>query len=317
MHASDAFALPSFSEGTPVSLLEALACGLPVIASRVGGIPELIQSGKNGLLITPGDTEELCTCLQRIISESELREKLSQEAKKYSARNETQTLLTLFENLPRRKKKQTPFYERFYLHKHHRKFYARAQVRAKIALRLLGERRGKILDAGCGSGILLKHLLKAGIEAQGVDISKTAIRLARKDGLSASVLDIEKDDIVGNFDAIFCLEVLEHTRNPFSVLTKLSRHLAKNGLLILSLPNQYNLWSRIKIIFGRDGAGHLHSFDRRKARKLIRCVGLQIEKEESVPLFAGKFPFGRFLNRLFPALFIISYFFSLRPENGK
>jgi glycosyltransferase involved in cell wall biosynthesis/SAM-dependent methyltransferase len=314
MHSSDVFVLPSFSEGTPVSLLEALACGLPVIATRVGGIPELIQSGENGLLITPGNSEELFLSLQRILSESELREKLSQEAKKYSAHNETQTLLTLFENLPRPKKKQTPFHERFYLRKHHHKFYARAHTRAKIAAKLLGDMRGKILDAGCGRGILLSHLRESGIAAQGVDISETAIRLARKDGLSASVLDIEKDEIYGDFDAIFCLEVLEHIRNPFSVLRKLSRHLEKSGILILSLPNQFNLWSRIKIIFGSDGTGHLHSFDRRKARKLIRQSGLQIEKEESVPLLAGKFPFGIFLFRLFPALFTISYFFSLHPS---
>lgn len=315
MHASDVFALPSFSEGTPVTILEALSCGLPVIASGVGGIPELVRDGENGLLIQAGSTEELFLSLQRILLQPELREKLSQGAKKYLPHNNSQIPLKLFQKFPRRKK-GISFYERFWQKRC--EFDARAHTRANIALRLFGKRRGKILDAGCGSGILLKHLRDAGINAEGIDISETAIKRARKDGLDASRLDIERDGITGEFDAIFCLEVLEHTRNPVLVLTKLSRHLSKNGILIISLPNQFNLWSRVKIIFGGDGTGHLHSFDRRKALKLINRASLQILREKTVSLVSPRFSgLGNFLTRLSPALFTISFLFSLRPENSK
>lgn len=57
---SDAFVMASFAEGVPVVLMEAMAAGVPVIATRIAGIPELIEEGVSGLLCTPGDAVSLC-----------------------------------------------------------------------------------------------------------------------------------------------------------------------------------------------------------------------------------------------------------------
>jgi glycosyltransferase involved in cell wall biosynthesis len=54
-------------EGLPVVLIEALAMGKPVVASRVAGIPELVEHGRSGLLFTPSDTEDLEEVLARIL----------------------------------------------------------------------------------------------------------------------------------------------------------------------------------------------------------------------------------------------------------
>ncbi len=59
--------LPSLSEGIPLSLLEALSFGIPVIATRIGGIPEIIEHGSNGLLVTPQDASALQEALQTLL----------------------------------------------------------------------------------------------------------------------------------------------------------------------------------------------------------------------------------------------------------
>lgn len=67
--AAHCFCLPSYDEGLPMSMLEAMAVGLPVVATRVGAIPEALVDGEEGLLFAPGDTDALTGHLQRLIRE--------------------------------------------------------------------------------------------------------------------------------------------------------------------------------------------------------------------------------------------------------
>lgn len=77
LKASNVFIFPSRSEGAGAALVEAMAAGIPCIASNTGGIPEVIENGQNGLLFQRGNSEELSECIIEVISNSELQKKLS------------------------------------------------------------------------------------------------------------------------------------------------------------------------------------------------------------------------------------------------
>ncbi len=70
--------LPSYAEVFPLTLLEAFAAGLPVISSRVGGIPDFVREGENGFLVDPGDREGLAAALTKILSDQSLRKRIAE-----------------------------------------------------------------------------------------------------------------------------------------------------------------------------------------------------------------------------------------------
>jgi len=72
----DAFLLPSVNEGTPVSAIEALASGTPVVATRVGGVPDVVTDGVNGFLVEPGDTDAAAERIAQLARDPELRSRL-------------------------------------------------------------------------------------------------------------------------------------------------------------------------------------------------------------------------------------------------
>jgi glycosyltransferase involved in cell wall biosynthesis len=69
LSAADLFLMPSRKEGFPLALLEAAHAALPVVATRVGGIPEIVEHEKNGLLTTPNDVAELATSIDRLLKD--------------------------------------------------------------------------------------------------------------------------------------------------------------------------------------------------------------------------------------------------------
>lgn len=105
---ADIFALPCVitengdRDGIPTVLLEAMACGLPVVSTGVSGIPELVESGRDGILVEPRNPEMLADALDRLLSNEDLRKKLGAAAcakvtKKFSVERSVTELLGLFQ----------------------------------------------------------------------------------------------------------------------------------------------------------------------------------------------------------------------------
>jgi glycosyltransferase involved in cell wall biosynthesis len=104
LDATDVFVLPSLLEGQPLALVEAMAYGCPIVATAVGGIPELIQDGVNGLLCPPADTKSLASCIKRLVRDPALRALLGKAAREsfergpFSPRAVCATVTTIYRN---------------------------------------------------------------------------------------------------------------------------------------------------------------------------------------------------------------------------
>lgn len=113
LHSFTIFALPSLAEGTPVSLLEAMACGLPVVASKVGGIPEVLRDGAEGTLVAPDDSAALAAALARYAGEPALARRHGDAARArieqhYSMRAMLAAYTQLYDELCRAKLRAQP-----------------------------------------------------------------------------------------------------------------------------------------------------------------------------------------------------------------
>ena len=102
---ADLFVLPSLEEGSgSLSLLEALQAGVPIVASRIDGIPEDVTDGVDGLLVEPGNVRELANAIRRLLEDRALRNRLALSGletfrKRFSAEQMTRSLGEAYERL--------------------------------------------------------------------------------------------------------------------------------------------------------------------------------------------------------------------------
>lgn len=96
----DIFMLPSHYDTFPVTMLEAFACGKPIIASRVGGIPEVVKHDENGLLVEPGSPEPLAEAIRTLVQDDSRRKTLGQKGKelaeKYNIVNIARKMIEMY-----------------------------------------------------------------------------------------------------------------------------------------------------------------------------------------------------------------------------
>jgi len=91
--ASDVFVLPSFREGTPRVITEAMAAGLPVVATDIAGIPEQVDDGESGYLLPTGGPDALAGALDRLLADPERRERFGTVGRERVARFSSERML--------------------------------------------------------------------------------------------------------------------------------------------------------------------------------------------------------------------------------
>lgn len=99
MARSDMLVLPSYREGTPRVITEAMAAGLPVVATNIAGIPEQVSDGETGFLYTPGDVDALTKSIRRLVKDAALRAEFGRKARKRVDRFEVETAKAAYQNL--------------------------------------------------------------------------------------------------------------------------------------------------------------------------------------------------------------------------
>jgi glycosyltransferase involved in cell wall biosynthesis len=99
-----AVCLSSIDESQPIALLEAMAAGRPIVATRVGGVPEIIEDGETGLLVPPNDPGALAKALRKVAEDGVWRERAGERAREraereFSIRERARKIAALFEDL--------------------------------------------------------------------------------------------------------------------------------------------------------------------------------------------------------------------------
>ena len=101
LKSADLFFLPSYTEGMPMSILEAMGYGLPIVASNVGGIPQLVEENVNGFMADPGDIEAFSNAILAIVKDRDFAFKMGQKSlqkaeESYSLKSHLEKLSTLY-----------------------------------------------------------------------------------------------------------------------------------------------------------------------------------------------------------------------------
>lgn len=98
------FAISSHTEGLPICLLESMQCGVPVIATRVGSIPEVLEEGRSGILVNPGSAEALAEGIESMLKDSSMSRSIAERAREralcnYSSRRMAADYMTIYSSL--------------------------------------------------------------------------------------------------------------------------------------------------------------------------------------------------------------------------
>lgn len=323
----DFYVHPSLMEGLSLSIMEAMAMGKPVVASRVGGTPEVVKDGETGILVPARDSRAIAEAITGLLKDKEtasemgragselIRAHFTPEAsvgrleKLYEKFVVTQILAggesldEEEEELRRCWTKKYFSYEEFEPHPPNPSLDYQDEVRRKALLKLLklvpGER---VLDVGCGYCGDISSLYSDGIKFVGIDFSEGAVVKGKKnlrdDGKDAPLMVADalrlpfKD---GVFDKVYCKESLEHIPDYEAAIREIGRVLRAGGVIAITCPN----WLSIKglgriyrrLIMWAINRGENHPYDNWKTQMVVerslRKHGFEIKDRLGIDFLPG------------------------------
>jgi len=122
----------------------------------------------------------------------------------------------------------------------------------ELLFSLLPDSKAKrLLDVGCGVGVISQQLESKGFEVTGVDFSKVGVDKCLEKGLNAIVSDVDQDGLKfpdKSFDVVWAGDVIEHVFDPIFLFQEMSRVLKDDGLLLATVPNNFNLRQRWRLV---------------------------------------------------------------------
>jgi SAM-dependent methyltransferase len=314
--ALDVYLSPARIEGGPVPVFEAMSCGTPIVATRTGGVRDIVTDGDDGLLVPVDDADATVDAVTRLARDPELRAKMGRNARdtvvarmgwQEVSGEARKAYAAVFTGEARRRALAPGAIARVNatLAARDREAWAsqvapgaaagrmqaprrsaRGSEVAHVDLSMLGVRPGdRILDLGCGDGYFTLRMLKRGYTMVSADLDpKQVERLrdaARRDRLPAFALRSDAATLpfaTASFDAVVCREVLEHVADPAPVLAEIRRVLKPGRALCVTVPGALSEhWFQLVNPAWLDMAGHVHVYRRRALTRILERAGFRVD----------------------------------------
>ena len=297
---ADVFCLPSVQEGLALVLAEAMACGLPVIASERTGIEEIAKEEGSAVIIPASDSIALADALTEIADKDRLTE-LSEaglhqvEALTWDSYGD-RAIEHYQSILQSSSQKNTGDFASFYDEYWDRDANwtpTHSFTDEQLALHFddLLKPSDSVLDVGCGDASNYQSwVVKKVAKLTGIDISPSGVANAKRLGMDALVHDFSEPFpfVEGSFDKAICIEVLEHLYDPKFCVQEIFRALKPGGMFIMSVPNNGYHRERLKSLFQAElstsitdfsnewKGAHIRFYNKSSITRMLEVAGFEI-----------------------------------------